>query len=150
MDAPQTLRVPADLRSLAKIRRFLRQMVIVPPEDHLALEELVCAVDESVTNIVVHGYRGERGTIDIELERDVDAVVVRLRDEAPRFDPTSEPPPDVSSPLEERPAGGLDPSDRCQVDEMTHRELPDGGNELTLVKRLAGRSATSLARGQRR
>jgi len=140
MSALELLRLPADLGSLTEVRRFLRQKGAVLPEDQDALEELVHAVDEVVTNIVVHGYRGRRGYIEIELGPDTDALVIRLRDQAPPFDPTEVPSPDVASPLEKRGAGGLGVFlTRRLVDEMTYRPLPQGGNELTLVKRITRR-----------
>jgi anti-sigma regulatory factor (Ser/Thr protein kinase) len=56
---------------------------------------------------------------------------------APPFDPTRVPDPDLTLPLEERPLGGLGIYlIRQSVDKMVYRAVPEGGNELTLVKRL--------------
>jgi serine/threonine-protein kinase RsbW len=148
MNLHPTLRVPADLGRLSEIRDFLRKHASVRPEDRDALEDLVCAVDEAVTNVVVHGYRGEPGDIEIELAQEAHGLIVRLRDQAPPFDPTSTPPPDVASPLEERAVGGLGVHlTRHLVDEMTHRALSPQGNELTLVKRIAGRRGGPTPQG---
>jgi serine/threonine-protein kinase RsbW len=97
---------------------------------------LVQAVDESATNIVVHGYRGRPGTIDVEVKGANDTLAVRLRDSAPLFDPTGVPPPDLSLPLDQRPIGGLGVhlTRKC-VDEMIYRVTSEGHNELTLLKR---------------
>ncbi len=98
---------------------------------------MVRAVDECVCNIIVHGYRGRPGSIEIALWGSQESLVVRLRDQALPFDPTAVPSPDVTSPLEQRPLGGLGIHlARYLVDEMTYRQLPEGGNELTLVKRI--------------
>ena len=68
--------------------------------------DVLLAVDEAATNVVVHGYQGREGVIEIEVLREGDALVIRLRDEAEPFDPTSLPPPDLAVPLAEhgRPA----------------------------------------------
>jgi anti-sigma regulatory factor (Ser/Thr protein kinase) len=98
---------------------------------------LVLATDEVVTNIIVHGYEGREGTIEIEMERQGQDVLVRVRDQAPPFDSTAVPPPDLTLPLEKRPLGGLGVYlARRVVDEMSYRAGVQGGNELTLVKRV--------------
>jgi len=74
----------------------------------------------------------------VEVERDGDRLVVRLRDEAPLFDPTRYPLPDVTLPLEERLWRSGVFLIRQAVDEMAYRVTAEGGNELTLIKKLAG------------
>lgn len=62
--------------------------------------------------------------------------MVCCRDQAPLFDPTNAPEPDMSLPLDLRPLGGLGVFlIRQYMDEMSYRVTPQGGNELTLVKR---------------
>ena len=107
------------------------------PED---AADLVQAVDEIVTNVIEHGYAGRDGKVEVELEAapDGDGVIVRVRDACPPFDPTVVPTPDTAAPLDERPLGGMGVHlSRELTDAMTHRILPSGGNELTLVKRLS-------------
>jgi anti-sigma regulatory factor (Ser/Thr protein kinase) len=66
-------------------------------------------------------------------------LVVRLRDEAAPFDPTSASPLDVTLPPEQRVLEGMGIHlIRQAVDEMTHRITLQQGNELTLVKRGVG------------
>ena len=97
---------------------------------------LVLAVDEVVTNIIQHGYRGQPGEIDIEIERRPDAAVVYVRDQAPPFDPTRLPDPDITLPLEQRPEGGMGVYlARRSVDDMSHQVTDQGGNQLTLTKK---------------
>ncbi len=133
----RSLRIPrAELTDLAGIRGFLDAAATDLGADGLAIRDLVIAANEAVANIIRHGYRGSPGPIDVIVERQPDAIVVRLRDEAPTFDPTTVPAPDLTVPLEERRAGGLGVYlTRTCVDDVTH--LPVGGNELTLVKKLA-------------
>ena len=64
------------------------------------------------------------------------SLVVRLRDEAVPFDPTSIPPLDVTLPPEQRVLDGMGIYlIRRATDQMTHRITLQRGNELTLVKR---------------
>ena len=137
MSAEAFLRISADVANMDAVRQFIRETAAVPQQDQDALLALIRAVDECVCNIVVHGYHGQPGPIEIALVRAEGSLVVRLRDRAEPFDPTSVPSPNVASPLEQRPLGGLGVHlARHLVDEMIYRTAPDGGNELTLVKRI--------------
>lgn len=101
-----------------------------------AIDDMIQAVDESATNIIVHGYRGQPGHIEIEVTQEGNVLVVRLRDQAPLFDPTRAPPPDLTLPLERRCVGGLGIHLARQfTDSMTFRTTSEGGNELTLRKK---------------
>jgi serine/threonine-protein kinase RsbW len=128
--------IAAKLNNLREIRRFIQETATALGVDAAMIPDIVLAVDEAASNIVFHGYQVREGVIQIEVERRGNALVVRLRDEATPFDPTSVPPPDLSLPLEQRPLGGMGIHLMRQVmDEVIHRITPQGGNELTLVKR---------------
>jgi anti-sigma regulatory factor (Ser/Thr protein kinase) len=134
----RTLYLPgARLQDLAAIRAFLHSAATELGVDDSTIPDLVIAVNEAAANILRHGYPGKTGPIEIEVEREPDSIVIRLRDEAAPFDPTSVAPPDLSVPLERKRAGGLGVHlTRTGVDEMTHSALHNVGNELTLVKSL--------------
>ena len=130
-----TLRIRAELGQLATARQFVEDT-----GRHLGLpsavtDPLILAVDESLSNIIQHGYNGQPGAIDVEIERAPDSLVVRLRDQAPPFDPTRLPDPDIRLPLNQRPVGGMGVYlTRRSVDGMAYERLPEGGNQLTLTK----------------
>ena len=131
-----SLRVAADVAQLAAIRAFVEQQAHALGVDASASYDLVLAVNEVATNIVVHGYRSQPGVIEIELRRQGDAIEIRLRDQARLFDPTRVPAPDLTLPLHKRPFGGMGVHvTRQLMDVMRYRVTPEGGNELTLVKR---------------
>jgi serine/threonine-protein kinase RsbW len=134
------VRIPADVSELASVRQFIREHAWRAGADRQATDDLVQAVDESVTNAIVHGYQGADGAVEVELEVEQDGadqrLVVHLRDQAPAFDPTSVPDPDLSLPLERRPFHGMGVFlTRELTDEVTYRRTARG-NELTLVKQL--------------
>jgi serine/threonine-protein kinase RsbW len=141
-DTPTTprrsLRVAAaELTDLAGIRGFIEAAATDLGADDPAIRDLVIAANEAVANIIRHGYRGKPGPIEVIVVREPDSIVVYLRDEAPAFDPTTYPAPDLTVPLEARRAGGLGIHlTRTGVDEVSHLPLRRSGNELTLVKKL--------------
>jgi serine/threonine-protein kinase RsbW len=134
-----TLRVLAELPNLAVIRRFVEETATALKADRDAIDDMTQAVDESATNIIVHGYRGRTGHIEIEVTQEGNMLVVRLRDQCPLFDPTRAPPPDLTLPLERRRLGGLGIHlTRQFTDSLTYRITFEGGNELTLRKKVKG------------
>jgi len=131
-----SLHIAAELRNLAEIRRFVQKTASALGLDAAMIPNVALAVDEAASNIITHGYQGQGGVIEIEMSQERDALVIRVRDQATPFDPTKVPSPDLTVPLEQRTAGGLGIHLIRQImDEMTHRVMPQGGNELTLVKK---------------
>jgi serine/threonine-protein kinase RsbW len=131
------LRLDADVASLAHVRRHMRRRLAVLGADDPCVHDLVQAVDEWVTNVIRHGYRGERGPVTVAVERVGDDAVVTIRDAAPDFDPATAPPFDPSSPIASRRPGGMGIHLMHELtDGMVHRALPGGGNELTIRRAL--------------
>lgn len=124
------LRVPADVAQLAAVRAFVREQALLAGADAGAIPDIVQAVDESVTNAIVHGYGGRDGEVEVEVDHAGRSLIVRLRDKATPFDPTLVPPPDTSQP---RVTGMGVLLTRELTDAMAYRRTDDG-NELTLVK----------------
>ena len=102
------------------------------------LDDLVLAVDEAATNIILHGY-GEHSdstaaVIVVEVAFRHGALSVCLRDQARPFDPTAAPVVDELPPLTERGPGGLGIFlIRKTMDEFRYQRTSDGWNELTLL-----------------
>ena len=136
--APSTsLCIAAKLENLWAIRRFVEDATTALGVDPAAIASIVLAVDEASSNIITHGYQDRPGDIEIDVQLERNAVVVRLRDRAPPFDPTGVPAPDLAVPLEQRAVGGMGIHlIRQTMDKVIHRVTLQGGNELLLVKRL--------------
>lgn len=125
----------ADLASLTAMRDFVRDAADSSGPDAQAVADMVLAVNEATTNLVLYGYRGEPGTIEIEVGYEGKDLVVCLRDWSPPFDPAQVPDRDVTEPLEQRPLGGLGIfMMRRLTDELIYRSRPDESNELILIK----------------
>lgn len=131
-----SLKLAAELKQLAAVYDFVRKMAAALELDPAAAYDVQLAIDEAVTNIIRHGYRGQQGEIEIEIQQAEADIVVYVRDEAPPFDPTAVPTPDLTGPLAERAPGGMGILLMRQVmDEASHQLTARGGNELTLIKR---------------
>ena len=135
MTGPFRLSTEATLDNLKEFRRFVERAGSewgIEPE---LLGDLCLVVDEAVTNIVTHGYDGEGGPVDIELCRAADALVMIIRDRARAFDAGAVESPRLDAPLAERTFGGMGVFlIRKLTDRADFQPLPEGGNELRLVK----------------
>ncbi len=93
------------------------------------------AVEEVITNVLTHGYRGQGGEVDVTCRATRGIVEVQIEDSAPPFDPLSLPEPDLTADIEDRNIGGLGIFLIRQVmDEIVYR-YENGKNILVLVKR---------------
>jgi len=129
--------VEASSGQLAGLRSFVRGYAGAAGADEEATADLVQAIDELACNVIEHGYSGAGGRLELDLEIAGDALVARLRDTAPAFDPRAAPEPRTDLPLDQRPLGGMGIHlARTLTDGFDHRILPGGGNEVILTKRL--------------
>lgn len=137
----RALRIPSDVGRLAEVRELIRSAATAAGADPGYVGDLVQAVDETATNAIIHGHAGRPGWVEVRVGRDHDRLVVTIEDDAPLFDPTTVPEPDLSVPPEHRRPGGMGVHlARLCVDEIDHRPRPGGGNILTLVRRLEPRT----------
>jgi anti-sigma regulatory factor (Ser/Thr protein kinase) len=131
------MRVPSDVDRLAEVRAFVREAVLDFGGSARIAEDLVQAVDEATCNVMLHGYGGAPGEVEIEAVVRDGRIEITLADRAPVFDPTAAPHVDVSKPPISRRRGGMGMGVhllRTMTDEVRHHVRPDGGNELTLVR----------------
>ena len=99
------------------------------------IPDIELSVDEAITNIVMHGYKGGEGTIAIACTIGPGCVRVEIRDSAPAFNPLSVPAPDLSAPLADRAVGGMGIYFiRKVMDEVSYAYV-NGENVLRLGKR---------------
>ena len=134
----ETLTIPATLDSLAAISDFITDGTMRAGLDDRAAWQVQLAVDEAATNIIQHGYHDtSRGDIELAWRLDGDEFVVTLRDHGRSFKPEDVPAPDVTSPLEERQAGGLGLFIMGRLmDSVTFTFDEQHGNLLTMGKRV--------------
>jgi len=149
--APRSVHLPAAVvTDLAAVRELVRERAAAAGFAPVEVDDLVQAVDESATNVLVHGYRKQPGLLTVSVATATDeagtpTLTVRIEDDAPAFDPRGWERPDADAPWPRRRPGGFGiPLTRGCVDEIYHRERDGGhGNVLTLVKRGSGRERES-------
>ena len=131
------MRVESDVDRLADVRAFVRDAVADFGGSKRVAEDLVQAVDEATCNVMLHGYGGAPGEIDIEAAVHNGRIEIRLLDRTSPFDPTAAPARDSAAPPVPKRRGGMGVGIdllRTMTDEVRHHVRPDGGNELTLVR----------------
>jgi anti-sigma regulatory factor (Ser/Thr protein kinase) len=132
----RTLRIQADVERLADVRAFVRDVVADLGGSKRTGDDLVQAVDEATCNVMLHGYGGKPGEIEIDAARLGGSIEIRILDRAPVFDPTTAAAGDAGTAGRRRPGTmgvGIKLA-RTMTDAVRHHVRPDGGNELTLVR----------------
>ncbi len=112
MPQMQPLTVPGDLGSLKAIRDYVSDAASQAGLDRILANRLRLAVDEIVTNSIVHGYdeAGLKGDVRLVAEIDGDKLTIVAEDEGSFYDPTQHELPDegtLGAPLDTREVGGL-------------------------------------------
>lgn len=99
--------------------------------------DLNLALEETVSNIIRHGYAGRAGHgVSVTVHLAGESIAVTVEDDAAPFDPSKHPAPDLTVPLEDRPDGGMGVYlIRRLMDEVDYRR-EEGRNVLTLKKRI--------------
>lgn len=135
---PASLRFDADLRSLKHIRRAMIDAANQIGARRDSIDDVVYAANELISNTITYGYGNQAGPIWIDIWQEGDTLYVSIRDTAPVFDPLSMPLPRNLIKRGQQRIGGLGLFlTRHLLDDLQHRPLPGGGNELLLIKRRA-------------
>ncbi len=126
------------LTAIADTMRQVEQFMTSHRISNAAVPAALLALEESLVNIVTHGFNDDRLhliTVDITLSDK--HIALEITDDGIPFDPISLPPPDRSAPLEARPIGGLGVwlTKQMMTDMRYRRE--DERNKLLLLKEWA-------------
>lgn len=134
----ETITVPATLDALASISDFIVGAATRTGMGDHAVWQIQLAVDEAVTNIIQHGYsHSEPGSIELACGVEQGEFVVTVRDRGRRFKPEEVPSPDITSPIDERKAGGLGLYLMGRLMDSVRFDFDDQrGNLLTMTRRM--------------
>ncbi len=129
--------VSSQLENLARIAEYISERAALAGLNEHQVFEVQMAIDEACTNSMKHAYEGrEDGEVSVCCYVEDDDFVVRVTDSGKPFDPTAIPPPDLSSPLEDRQEGGLGLFlMRELMDSVEFHAGPGVGNQVIMRKR---------------
>jgi anti-sigma regulatory factor (Ser/Thr protein kinase) len=128
--------IPADLEQIQKVSEKIEQCMKTHGWGEDSILDVQLAVEEAVTNSILHGYDGTFGTIAIRIETSPHHIAVEIADDAPAFDPLSVPDPDIDADLEDRQIGGLGIFlIRRVMDEVSYR-YENNKNILVMEKKI--------------
>ncbi|MGR9085897.1 MAG: ATP-binding protein [Gammaproteobacteria bacterium] len=132
-------RVPAQLEEIGKLADAVNQVL---PDRDLAFSANLC-LEELITNTIIHGLKGASDRfIHVQINRSDEWLEIRLKDDAPRFDPfTQAPEPNLNLDIRERPIGGLGVLLVKKLMDKVHADYDGTGNVIVLLKRLRNQAA---------
>ena len=136
-----TKKFPGRYESLEKIASFVRLEAESTRLTHAYVFAVQTAVDEAVSNIIEHAYKGEDvGEISCTCQTDPESITIILEDYGSPFDPNTIPTPNLDAPLMVRTEHGLGVfMMRRWMDEVSF-EFEKGLNRLIMVKRITKKS----------
>jgi len=130
------IELDSKIENLPVVSDFIDNTLIHFQAEADSIFKIQLAVDEVCTNIINYAYQGVIGSIKIQLELTGDDIIITIKDKGKRFDPTSVPPPDVNSDLEQRKIGGLGVHFvKKLMDSISYSFDPREGNILSLRKK---------------
>lgn len=134
------LEVAADTRYLEMIASLVEGFCHAAGFDEDNARGLQVAVDEICTNTVLHGYDGDISRkFSIEGWRGDQRIAFVIKEWGKPFNPEIIPEPDLESPLETRPLGGLGLYlVRNLTDNFEYFCDPEGSKSFRLEKNIAG------------
>lgn len=122
---------------LAQVRDMVSRLERAQPLPAEVVFDINVVLDEVLSNILKYAYAdGNRHHISVKLAASAAAIDINIVDDGVPFDPLTQPAPDLSLPLAERPIGGLGLHFvRNLVDEVRY-ERKNSRNHLFLKKNL--------------
>lgn len=140
----ETLTVPGTLDSLGAIAEYVSKVAARAGLEKTAAYKLRLAVDELVSNAIIHGYEeaGLNGEIDLAASMDDSKLTLSIEDTGLAYDPTQHRLPtedELSKALIQRPHGGLGIYLVLDgVDELRYERIGDRNRNILIVRHEAG------------
>lgn len=132
---PTELILGTELGQLEVLREYLEDAGVRQGLPAQTVFQLNLALEELVTNTMIHGFQGDRGhEIRLVFQFDPGTVTVTVIDDGIPFNPLAQPSVDSSLPLEEREPGGLGIHLVRQVVDEIDYGFEDGWNKVVITK----------------
>lgn len=127
----------SDLSELAGIRKHVSGFM-GKDLDEIENGRVVLAIDEAVSNIIIHGYGGAKtGGIELEMIDMPDCYKFILSDSAAPFDPLALAEPDWDAYREGGKSSGLGVNVYKRILTVKYEKSENGGNRLIMIKEKA-------------
>ncbi len=132
-----TIQISAEVREIERLNHLVRQFGELHEIPSRTLYAVNLALDEAVTNVILHGYQDPAGQhIDVRLETSDGELRSAVTDGGLEFNPLNAPLPDLTASLGERTLGGLGIHlVRSLMDRVEYRR-ENAKNVLTMRKRI--------------
>jgi serine/threonine-protein kinase RsbW len=138
MEMSFELTLKAEINEIPRVSAALERVMQVHSFSKEEILDTQLAVEEAVTNIIVHGYEGHSGEIHITCQVTRGIMEIQVEDTAPLFNPLSVPNPDVTADIQDRRLGGLGIFlIRRVMDDVIYRNEREK-NILVLIKHKSG------------
>ena len=134
MDQQFGMIIGSDIAEIPEVSAWLEEVMLGSGFTEEAILDTQLAVEEAITNVIVHGYKEPGGEVVITCYVSSDCVEVEIADTAPRFDPLSMPEPDLESSIDKRRIGGLGVFLIRQVMNGVSYRYENGKNILVMTK----------------
>ena len=134
MDQQFGMIIGSDITEIPQVSAWLEVVMRGAGFTEEAILDTQLAVEEAITNVIVHGYKESGGEVVITCHLNSDRVEVEIADTAPRFDPLSMPEPDLESSIDKRRIGGLGVFLIRQVMDGVSYRYENGKNILLMTK----------------
>ncbi|NLD57550.1 MAG: ATP-binding protein [Methanomicrobiales archaeon] len=135
MEAPVVLTIDSAIDEIPVVSERLETLMSGARFSPEAVLDTQLAVEEAITNVIVHGYKQKGNEIRIACQLIDGAIVIRITDSAPPFNPLSLPTPDLDSDVNERRIGGLGIYLIRRVMDGVEYAYEGGNNVFTLTKK---------------
>jgi serine/threonine-protein kinase RsbW len=134
-DTQVSLTLPADINEIPRVSSELEALMRTHGFQDEDILDTQLAVEEGVTNIILHGYENAGGEVLVLFRASRGIVEIQLEDQGIPFNPLTLPEPDLDSDVEDRKIGGLGIFLIRQVMNDIQYRFEDGKNILVMVKR---------------
>ena len=134
-----TIQIDAQTRNLARVRAFVRDTIGRSGLAGRALSRVVLAVDEAVSNTMIHGYFGRGGSVEVNVDVDSSSVRVTILDGGVPYDAARGSEASLEMDLQKHIESGARRGlglfiMRKVMDEIIYTARSGQRNQLTLVK----------------
>ncbi len=136
MSAKKILTITTDHEELRRVEATVKEFGEAENWSAVLINQITLVLEELGLNIMDYGHDSRTHEIEIELSSNVDTLGIKLTDDGRPFNILEDStPPDLDSPVEERPVGGLGVALVLAIMDEVHYKREQDTNCLTLTKR---------------